>query len=134
MAADIPEKIKCALDQPTFWHLATSNPDGSPQVTPVWVRRTNGNILVNTALGRRKPRNLDRDPRVALSWVDPENGYHSAAIQGRVVDRYTGERAQADIDAFAKKYLGEEVYPWRAPGEERVTYIIEPTHVYHQDY
>jgi hypothetical protein len=50
-----------------------------------------------------------------------------------VVDEYTGDRAEADIDSLAKKYLGEDVYPWRKPGEKRVTFLVEPTHVYHQD-
>jgi PPOX class probable F420-dependent enzyme len=134
MGAQLPEKIRKALDDPQFWHLATVNPDGSPQVTTVWVILKNGNILVNTALGRKKPRNLDRNPSVALSWVDPENGYHSASIQGRIVDKYTGDQAEKDIDDLAQKYLGQSPYPWRSPGEQRVTYIVEPTHVYHQDY
>ena len=133
MAVELPEKIQKALEEPQFWALATVNPDGSPQVTTVWVQKKNGNILVNTALGRKKPRNLDREPRVALSWIDPQNGYHTASIQGRVVDKYTGEQAEADIDSAAEKYLGQTPYPWRKPGEERVSYVIEPEHVYHQD-
>ena len=133
MAVDLPEKIRNALEGPQFWHLATVNPDGSPQVTTMWVKQKDGKILVNTALGRKKPRNIERDPRVALSWTDPENGYHSASIQGRVVDSYTGGEAEADIDSLAEKYIGQTPYPWRKPGEQRVTYVIEPTHVYHQD-
>jgi PPOX class probable F420-dependent enzyme len=133
MAIEMHEKIRKALDEPQFWHLATVNPDGSPQVSAVWVQMKDGNILVNTALGRKKPRNMDQNPRVALSWVDPENGYHTASIQGRVVDKYVGDQADADIDSAAQKYLGQSPYPWRSPGEERVSYLIEPTHVYHQD-
>lgn len=134
MAAELPDKIRKAIDEPQFWHLATVNPDGSPQVTTIWVMSKNGNILVNTALGRKKPRNMESNPNVALSWVDPENGYHSASIQGRVVDSYTGDEAEADIDSLAQKYLGESPYPWRSPGEQRITFVVEPTHVYHQDY
>jgi PPOX class probable F420-dependent enzyme len=134
MAVEFPEKIRKALEGPQFWHLATVNPDGSPQVTTVWVMPKNGKILVNSALGRKKPRNLEREPRVALSWVDPETGYHSAAIQGRVVESYTGDQAEADIDSLAEKYLGQTPYPWRSPGERRISYVIEPMHVYHQDY
>ena len=133
MAVELPEKIHNALEGPQFWHLATVNPDGSAQVTAVWVKLKDGKILVNTALGRKKPRNLEREPRVALSWADPENGYHSAAIQGRVVDSYTGDEAEADIDSLAEKYIGQTPYPWRKPGEQRITYLVEPTHVYHQD-
>lgn len=130
MAVELPEKVRTALQQPTFWSLATVNPDGSPQASTVWVDVRDGKIMVNTALGRKKPRNLEREPRVALSWHSSEGGgYHSASIQGRVVDSYTGDPAEADIDSLAKKYLGEDRYPWRSPGEERITYLIEPTHV-----
>ena len=131
MATELSEKIRKALQQPTFWSLATVNPDGSPQASTVWVDLRDGKILVNTALGRKKPRNLDHEPRVALSWHSSEGGgYHSAAIQGRVVDSYTGDPAEADIDSLAKKYLGEDRYPWRGPDEKRITYLIEPTHVF----
>ena len=133
MAVDLPEKIRNAIEGPQFWALATTNPDGSPQVSTVWVKPKDGNILVNSALGRKKPRNLESEPRVALSWVDPENGYHTASIQGRVVETYTGDEAEADIDSLAEKYLGQTPYPWRKEGEQRVSFVIEPTHVYHQD-
>ena len=134
MAVELPEKIRNAIEGPEFWHLATVNPDGSPQVTTIWVMAKDGNILVNTALGRKKPRNMESNPHVALSWVDPQTGYHSASIQGRVVDSYTGDQAEADIDSLAQKYLGQSPYPWRQPVEQRITFVVEPTHVYHQDY
>lgn len=133
MAIDLPDKIRNAIEGPQFWALATTNPDGSPQVSTVWVNAKDGNILINSALGRKKPRNLEHEPRVALSWVDPENGYHTASIQGRVVETYTGDEAEADIDSLAQKYLGQSPYPWRKEGEQRVSFVIEPTHVYHQD-
>jgi len=133
MAIELPDKVSKAIEEPQFWHLATVNPDGSPQVSTIWIMPKDGNILVNTALGRKKPRNMDANPHVALSWVDPENGYHCASIQGKVVDRYIGDQAEADIDALAQKYLGQSPYPWRSPGEQRVTYVVEPLHVYHQD-
>ena len=133
MAVDLPDKIRNAIEGPQFWALATTNPDGSPQVSTVWVNAKDGNILINSALGRKKPRNLEHEPRVALSWVDPENGYHTASIQGRVVETYTGDEAEADIDSLAEKYLGQTPYPWRKEGEQRVSFVIEPTHVYHQD-
>ena len=134
MAVELPEKVRKAIEGPQFWHLATTNPDGSPQVTTIWVMPKDANIIINSALGRKKPRNLAREPRVALSWVDPADGYHSAEIQGRVLESYTGDQAEADIDSLADKYLGQSPYPWRAPGEKRISYVIEPTHVYHQDY
>jgi PPOX class probable F420-dependent enzyme len=129
MATELTGKVREALAERNFWHLATINPDGSPQVTTMWVDLRDGRILVNSALDRKKPRNLARDPRVALSWFDPERPYHSISIQGRVVDSYQGERADADIDALAKKYLDEDRYPFRSAGEQRVSYLIEPIHV-----
>ncbi len=129
MAVELSEAARKALAGKQFWTLATVNPDGSPQASVVWVAPRDGRIMVNTALGRRKPRNLDRNPSVALTWFDPENPYQNLQIQGRVAERYTGEQAEADIDSLAKKYLDQDVYPWRSAGEERVTYLIEPTHV-----
>lgn len=127
--AELNDDIRRALEGKQFWSLATVNPDGTPQNTIVWVQQRDGRILVNTALGRRKPRNLERNPNVALSWFDPENPYHTISIQGRVAESYTGDRAVADIDSAAKKYLDQDVYPWRQEGEERISYLIEPVHV-----
>jgi PPOX class probable F420-dependent enzyme len=129
--AELPESVREALDDKNFWHLATVNPDGSPQTTPVWVSTRDGKILVNTALGRKKPRNIEREPRVALSWhgTGPDGGYRNIQIQGKVVDTITGDQAEQDIDMLASKYIGQDVYPWRAPGENRVTYLIEPVRI-----
>ena len=133
MAAELTGKVRKALEEPQFWHLATLNPDGSPQATTVWLDLRGDKILVNSALGRKKPRNLAADPRVALSWSNPENHQHSISIQGRVVESYEGERAEADIDSLAKKYVGVDVYPWRSQDERRISYLIEPTHFWHLD-
>ncbi len=132
MAAELPEAVRKRFDEPSFWHLATVNPDGSPQSTTVWSDLRGDRIIVNTALGRKKQRNLDREPRVALSghW-STGSGYETIQIQGRVVEKLTGEQAENDIDSLAKKYIGQDRYPWRGPGEQRVTYVIEPVHVYH---
>jgi hypothetical protein len=86
--------------------------------------------MINRALGRKKPRNLECNPHVALSWYDPENPYANVSIQGQVVESYTGEQAEADIDALAKKYLDEDTYPWRQEGEQRVSFLIEPVRVW----
>jgi PPOX class probable F420-dependent enzyme len=129
MAAQLNDRTRKALEGERFWTLATVNPDGSPQATVVWVDVRDDRILVNTALGRKKPRNLERNPQVALAWYDPEDPYSSITIQGRVAESYTGDQAEADIDALARKYLGKDVYPWRGDGEQRVSYLIEPTHV-----
>src|SRR5207237_5120827 len=129
--AELSESIRKALQEPDFWHVATINPDGSPQSSAVWVDLRGDRILINSALGRKKARNLEHDPRVAMSWHSHEGGgYHSAGIQGRVVETYTGDRAEKDIDDLAQKYLNQSPYPWRSPGEQRVSYLIEPTHVF----
>src|SRR5215213_472536 len=124
--ATIPSSHADLLGQkPAFAQLATLNADGSPQVTPVWVDFDGTNILVNTAKGRMKARNLEREPRVALSITDPENPYRYLGIQGRVTG-ITEAGADAHIDKMAKKYMGKDKYPLRQPGEVRVIYKIEP--------
>jgi PPOX class probable F420-dependent enzyme len=109
--------------------LATLNADGSPQVTPVWVDFDGSNVLVNTAKGRVKTKNLEREPRVALTIIDPENPYRHVGIQGRVAE-ITESGADAHIDKMAQKYMGKDTYPWRAPGEVRVIVKIAPNKVY----
>ncbi len=128
--AELDEKVQEALRGKHFWSVATINPDGSPQNTVMWVDPRDDKIMVNSALGRKKPRNLGRNPHVALSWYDPENPYSNVSIQGRVVESYTGDQAEADIDALAKKYLDKDVYPGHSEEEPRVTYLIEPVHVW----
>ncbi len=121
----LPEKAKEILSKQTFVHLATLMPDGSPQVTPVWVDYEGDRLVVNTAEGRVKPRNMRDDPRVALSATDPDNPYEAVIVRGRVSE-LTHEGADEHIDAMAKKYLGEDEYPFRQPGEQRVKVYIEP--------
>ena len=127
--AELPDDVRKLFEDKHFWHIATVNPDGSPQSTPMWVSLRDGKILLNTALGRRKTRNIENDPRVALSLIDPDNPYKSLQVQGRVVDTITGDQAEADIDSLSEKYTGQTPYPWRGPDERRVTYLVEPTKV-----
>jgi PPOX class probable F420-dependent enzyme len=123
----IPEKYLDLLQQKkAFAHLATAMPDGSPQVTPVWFDYKDGVIRVNTAKGRVKARNMTEGAPVALSIMDPDNAYRYIQVRGRV-RRVTESGADAHIDSLAKKYIGQDKYPWRRPGETRVTYEIEPT-------
>jgi PPOX class probable F420-dependent enzyme len=127
--AELSQDVRELFKGKNFWHVATVNPDGSPQSTPMWVALRDGRILLNTALGRRKARNIEGNPRVALSLTSPENDYKSVQVQGRVVDTITGDQAEADIDMLSEKYTGQTPYPWRSPGEQRVTYLVEPTKV-----
>ena len=112
-----------------FANLATLNADGSPQVTPVWVDFDGTHLLINTARGRVKANNLAREPRVAISISDPENPYRYLGIQGRVVEM-TETGGDSHIDKMAKKYLGKDSYPFRAPGEVRVIAKISPEKVH----
>lgn len=126
--ARIPDSHLDILHKKSFGHLATVMPDGSPQTSPVWVDYRDGQILINSALGRRKDKNIDSDPRVAISITDPDNPYRCLMIRGRVAD-ITTKGADEHIDSMAKKYLGQERYPFRQPGEQRVLYFIEPESV-----
>jgi PPOX class probable F420-dependent enzyme len=125
--ADIPAAFLDLLTQKKpLAHLATLQPDGSPQVTPVWFDYTGGVIRVNTAKGRVKARNMSQGSRVALSIVDPDNAYRYIQIRGTVT-KETTDGADAHIDSLAKKYLDKDAYPFRSPGEQRVTYEITPS-------
>ena len=126
--ATIPDTHADLLRKPAFANLATLNADGSPQVTPVWVDFDGTHVLVNTARGRVKAKNLAREPRVALAIADPENPYRYLGIQGRVVE-LTEAGADAHIDKMANKYIGKD-YPFRAPGEVRVIARIAPEKVH----
>ena len=121
----IPESHADILDKPSLAHLSTLMGDGSPHTAPVWIDTDKGHVVVNSAEGRVKDRNIRRDPRVSLSLTDPENPYRSLTIRGRVV-KITNEGADAHIDQMAKKYLGVDTYPYRSPTEVRVLYYIEP--------
>jgi PPOX class probable F420-dependent enzyme len=124
--AAIPEKYLDLLQQKkAFANLATTMPDGSPQVTPVWFDYQDGLIRVNTAKGRVKARNMKTGAPVALAIMDPDNPYRYLQVRGRV-GRIIEAGADQHIDSLAKKYLGKDKYPWAKPEETRVTYEIEP--------
>ena len=127
MPEAIPEKYRDLFIKRAFASLGTVMPDGRPQVTPVWVDLEGDQVLINSAKGRQKDRNLRRDPRVALAIIDPDNPYRYLEIRGRVSE-ITEDGADAHIDKMAKKYLGVDKYPYRQPGETRVLYKIQPEH------
>jgi len=130
MSEIIPDKYKDLFDKKAFANLATVMPDGTPQVTPVWVDYDGKHVLVNSARGRRKDKNMERNPAVALSILDPDNPYRYLEVRGRVVD-ITEEGADEHIDKMAKKYMGVDTYPYKRPEDVRVLYKIEPTKVSH---
>ncbi len=128
MPAEIPTEYRDLFTKPAFASLATLMPDGTPQVTPVWCDLQEGLIIINSAKGRQKDRNLRRDPRVGLSIQDPGNPYRYLQVRGRVVE-ITEKGADDHIDRMAKKYLNQDRYPYRQPTEVRVMYKIRPERV-----
>jgi len=128
MPVKIPQKYLDLFDKKAFGSLGTLMPDGSPQVTPVWVDREGDTVLVNTARGRQKDKNIKHDPRVSITLIDPENPYRYLEIRGRVVAT-TEQGAKDHIDKMAKKYLGVDKYPYAQPGEVRMLLRIQPEHV-----
>jgi PPOX class probable F420-dependent enzyme len=127
MSQVIPEKYTDLFEKKAFASLATVNSDGTPQVTPVWIDFDGKNVIVNSARGRRKDKNMSQNAAVSLSIMDPDNPYRYLEVRGRVAE-ITESGADQHIDKMAKKYMGVDKYPYRQPGEVRVMYKIEPTH------
>lgn len=125
MSTAIPADYRDLFDKKAFAHLATLMPDGRPQVTPVWCDLDGNRIVVNSAKGRQKDRNMRRDPRVTVTISDPDNPYRYLEVRGRVAE-ITEQGADDHIDRLAKKYLGQDKYPYRQPDEVRVVYRVEP--------
>lgn len=130
--AAIPDEAKHLFEEKDLAHVATINPDGSPQVSAVWIGLDGDLITFNTAEGRVKPKNLRKNPHIALSIAGHENPYENLLVQGKVVE-ITNDGADDDIDALAKRYLDADSYPFRQPGEERVIVKIEPEKVHHMN-
>src|SRR5262245_54266358 len=101
-------------------------PDGTPQVTPVWVDTDGDAVLFNTAKGRVKHRNLMRDPHASVSMADRDDDYRTLVVRGRV--EMTEEGAAEHIDKLARKYLGTENYPFHNPAEQRIIVRLMPEH------
>ena len=113
------------LQKPNFATVATVNPDGSPQLSIVWIDWDGRHVLFNTAVGRVKPRNLERDPRVSVLVIDREDGYHWVAVRGTA--ELTTDGADEHIDKLARKYTGQG---WQAkPGEQRLLCTVRPEQV-----
>lgn len=120
---------KKLLEGKNFIFLATVNPDGTPQVTPTWVDTDGHYVLINTAVGRVKHRNIKKNPQVALAITEQGNPYNLVMMRGKVIEELTGPVAESHIDKMAKKYRGQETYKNRKPGEKRVLLKIEPHHL-----
>ena len=127
----ITEPIAKLFKEKNFAFVATLMKDGWPQITPTWVDLEDGKILVNTAEGRLKQKNVSRDDRIAISVTDQNNPYHMVTIRGKVVEQ-TKEGADEHTDKLAKKYLGVDKYPLRSPNEKRIILKIKPERVHYQ--
>ncbi|MCO6449737.1 MAG: PPOX class F420-dependent oxidoreductase [Caldilineales bacterium] len=124
----IPDNYLDLTTRKTFADFVTLMPDGSPQVSPLWWDYDGEYVIVNTAVGRLKDKNVRRDNRVALSVIDPDNPYRYLLMRGRVVE-ITTEGADAVIDRLARKYMGVDVFPYHTDAETRVTYKVALDHV-----
>jgi PPOX class probable F420-dependent enzyme len=129
----ITEPVIQVLNGKNFAYLSTIMKDGSPQVTPTWIDidKDGNSILINTAEGRIKHKNVSRDSRVAISISDQNNPYNMASIRGKVIEQIK-EGADEHADRLAKKYLGMDKYPYRTPDEKRVILKIKPERVFYQ--
>ena len=129
--AQLAPGVQKLFTEPNFGHVATIMPDGSPEVTPVWIDTDGTHIIFKTAEGRQKTRNLQRGAGVAASITHRINAYADATVRGRVVEM-THDGADNHIDKMAKKYLGQDRYPYRRPDEQRVIVKILPEKVHSQ--
>jgi PPOX class probable F420-dependent enzyme len=129
MSQAIEGRAEQLLKGKNFVVISTLRPDGTIHAAPAWVDVQDGHPVLNTAEGRVWPNNLRRDPRVTLTVQNHENPYEYATIRGRVTEQTT-DGADEHIDALAKKYLDQDSYPYRQPGEQRVIVKVEPEHIH----
>ena len=124
----VPEEYTDLFERPSFGNLATLLPTGFPHVTPVWIDYDGEYLLVNTARGRQKERNVRRNPAVGVSVVDPENFYRYVSAYGEVTDlREAG--AVEHINELSRRYTGEDYANLDAEDGARVIMEIDPEHV-----
>ncbi len=128
MSDILSTKARELISRPVLASLATLNPDGSPQVTPLWIDLDGEDVVFNTARGRVKARNLEKDHRVAVSVIDPDDPYNVVVFRGTVINTTT-EGADEHIDALAQKYLGVDTYPMRREGEVRIRITVRTDHI-----
>ncbi|HUZ20001.1 MAG TPA: TIGR03618 family F420-dependent PPOX class oxidoreductase [Acidimicrobiales bacterium] len=126
---ELPDAVRRLLEDRTIWHFVTVDTDGRPSATPVWVDVSGDHVLVNTAIGRRKERNVRGNRNVALATVDPDDPYSWVEIRGRVVDIVTGAEADDSIARLMTKYLGRRRETSRAGPEQRVLLRIAPDRI-----
>jgi len=122
--------VREPLEQPNHAVISTRKRDGSIHNTVVWISAEDGAVAVNSAKGRKWPSNIEHDPRVSVLVYEQSNPYNYMEIRGSATP--TREGADEHINALTKKYIGQDEYPFRRPGEERIKFVIAPDHVRHQ--
>lgn len=128
--ATIAEPVRRLIDGANYAHLATLLPNGAPHSVPMWIGLENGRIAVMASPNSRKARNIERDPRVALSITDHDRPLVMATVRGRVTERVDGDRGWTIIDRLSQKYIGQP-YPLRT---DRVIYLIQPEYAHAATY
>lgn len=123
----IPDKLKDLLEGTAFAHVATVGPNGEPQNNPVWFGWDGEHIKFSQTKTRQKYKNVGREPRIALSILDPENPYRYLEVRGEV-ERIEEDPDNAFINSMAKKYMDKDEYPFHQPGDERVALFVRPDH------
>jgi PPOX class probable F420-dependent enzyme len=129
MATLSDQGVRELLEQPNYAVLSSLNADGSLHSAIVWIGAENGTVAVNSAIGRKWPSNLERDPRVTVLVQESGNPYNYLEIRG--IATATTEGADEHINALTKKYIGQDEYPYRQQGEQRIKFVVEPLHVRH---
>jgi PPOX class probable F420-dependent enzyme len=125
---EIPQAYVDLLKTATPAHIATIGPKGEPHNTPVWFDWDGNYIRFSQTRARQKFRNIQREPRVALSIVDPNNPYRFLEIRGKVV-RIEEDPNLHFLNALTKRYLGRDTYPWDQPGEAHFILVVQPEHI-----
>ena len=131
MATLNDQPVQELLEQPNHAVISTFNQDGSVHNTVVWISAEDGTVAVNSAIGRKWPTNLERDPRVNVLVYEQGNPYNYVEIRGSA--SATRQGADDHINALTKKYIGQDEYPFRQPGEQRIKFVIQPDHIRHQN-
>jgi PPOX class probable F420-dependent enzyme len=129
MATIQDPEVRDLLEKPNYAVVSTLNQDGSILSTITWVSAEDGNVAVNSAIGRKWPGNLERDPRVTVLVQEAGNPYHFVEVRGTA--EATTEGADEHINQLSKKFIDKDEYPFRQPGEQRIKFLIEPEHIRH---
>ena len=122
-------KVQRLFQQKNLIFISTINSDGSPELTPVWGNYDDGYVLVSTAEGRLKHKNVLRDPRVSISVVDHDNPLNMTTIKGEVIE-IIPDYDYIHANKLTKQYMGIDEYPFKRPGEKRIIFKIKPVKIF----